>query len=137
MPTPSTSETPGSAAAHCAVDYDPDSAMVTMRWSGYAAGADFRAANDRVLAEITERRAGRLLGDIEHLGAIDGRDQAWLAQEWLPRAAGAGLRFVALVTPAFGLEHAPVRLVGEQLPPGMRLEYFDDLEGGRTWLREQ
>lgn len=137
MPTPTASQSLDTAGSRCAVDYDPDGETVIMRWSGYTAGADFRASNARVLAELTQRGAARLLGDIEHLGAIDAGDQAWLAQEWLPRAAKAGLRSVALVTPAFGLEHAPVRLVGEQLPPGMRLEYFDDLEGGRTWLREQ
>ena len=126
---------PAAAPTHCTVGYDEDVPCVVMTWSGYAPGAPFRAANERVLAEIVEQRATRILGDIEALGIADARDQAWLAEDWLPRAAAAGLRYAALVTPAFDLQHASVRLVGEALPPDLTLEYFDDLQTARAWLR--
>ena len=39
------------------------------------------------------------------------------------------------MTPAFELDHAPVRLIGESLPPQFELEYFDDLDAARAWLK--
>ena len=123
------------AAAHgCAVSYDADARCVVMTWTDYRPGAAFRAANEAVLAALVEHRAQRILGDIEAVRITDPADQRWLAQEWLPRAAAAGLRRAALVTPAFELDHAAVRLVGEQIPPAIELEYFDDVAAARAWL---
>ncbi len=118
----------------CTYGYEPDVPCVAMIWRGYAPDA-FREANEAILALISERGATRLLGDIEALGEIGAPDQAWLTSDWLPRAARAGLRSVALVTPAFELHHSPVRLVGEHRPQGLALEYFDDADAGRAWLR--
>ena len=123
------------AVSSCAVSYDAEVPCVVMTWTGYAPGAPFRAANEAVLARIVQERATRILGDIEAVQITDAADQRWLSEDWLPRAAAAGLRYAALVTPAFELEHAPVRLIGESVPPPFELEYFDDLEAARAWLR--
>ena len=126
------------AGAHgCTVSYDEDVPCVVMTWTEYRPGAAFRAANEAVLARILEERATRVLGDIEAVQITDDHDQRWLAEDWLPRAAAAGLRHAALVTPAFEIDHAPVRLIGEALPPGLELEYFDDAEAARAWLRSR
>ena len=124
------------AGAHgCTVEYDESVPCVVMTWTEYRPGAPFRAANEAVLAMILEERATRILGHIEAVQISDPRDQRWLAEDWLPRAAAAGLRYAALVTPAFELDHAPVRLIGETLPAGLQLEYFDDVDAARAWLR--
>lgn len=119
----------------CKVTYDAEDACVTMCWRAYAPAA-FRASNERVLEALAQARADRLLGEIEDLGQVADDDLAWLASDWIPRAARAGLRRVALVTPAFALGHAGVLLVGEQIPPSLELAYFDDLEAARAWLKE-
>ncbi|HEX8570776.1 MAG TPA: STAS/SEC14 domain-containing protein [Caulobacteraceae bacterium] len=124
-------------AVDCVVDYDADVPCVVMTWTGYTPGAPFRAANEQVLAAIVEQRASRILGDIEAVRISEPADQRWLAEDWLPRAAAAGLRHAALVTPAFDLQHAPVRIVGEALPAGLELEYFDDAAAARAWLRSR
>jgi hypothetical protein len=122
-------------ASSCAVSYDPEVQCVVMTWTGYAPGAPFRAANEAVLDRVVKERATRILGDIEAVQITSAADQRWLAEDWLPRAAAAGLRHAALVTPAFELDHAPVRLIGESLPQQFELEYFDDLEAARAWLK--
>ena len=123
-------------AAHgCTVSYDESVPCVVMTWTGYAPGAPFRAANEAVLERIVKERATRILGDIEAVQITSPADQRWLSEDWLPRAAAAGLRHAALVTPAFELDHAPVRLIGESVPPPFELEYFDDLDAARAWLR--
>jgi hypothetical protein len=119
----------------CEVTYDPEGGCVTMSWRRYAPEA-FRASNERVLGALNETRADRLLGEIESLDHVAEGDLAWLARDWIPRAAQAGLRRVALVTPSFGLGHAGVLLVGEQVPASLELAYFDDRETARAWLTE-
>jgi hypothetical protein len=119
----------------CAVAFDEGNGCVTMTWRGYRSSAAFRAANERVLAALAEHGARRLLGDIEALGAIAPADEAWLVEDWIPRAVAAGLDRAALVTPAFDVRHAPVLLVGERLSSPM-LRYFDELDAARAWLGE-
>ena len=121
-------------AEGCRVSYEPEVPCVTMVWSEYAASS-FREANEAVLDLIIHRGATKLLGDIDGLGLIGAEDQVWLAHDWLPRAARARVRDVALVTGAFELHHSPVLLIGEERPKSMALEYFGDLEAGRAWLR--
>lgn len=122
--------------AGCRVLYEPDVPCVTMIWSEYAASS-FRRANEAVLELITRRGATKLLGEIDGLGLIGADDQVWLARDWLPRAARAGVRDVALVTGAFELHHSPVLLIGEDRPKTITLEYFGDLEAGRAWLKNR
>jgi hypothetical protein len=117
----------------CEVGYDVQSGAVTMAWRGYDAAA-FRPSNERVLETLIDTNSDRLLGEIENLGAIPDHDLAWLARSWIPRATRSGLRRVALVTSAFQLDHAGVLIVGEQLPAGLELAYFDDRDAARNWL---
>ena len=119
----------------CTVDYDESVPCVVMTWTAYRPGAPFRAANEEVLERIVHERATRILGHIEAVQITEPADQRWLAEDWLPRAAAAGLRHAALVTPAFEIEHAPVRLIGEALPAPVQLEYFDDADAARAWLQ--
>jgi hypothetical protein len=123
--------------ASCDFGYEPDVPCVVMIWRGYSPGDAFRQANEAILSLIAERGATKLLGDIEALGEISRADQDWLRTDWLPRAAEAGLASAALFTPAFELHHWPVRLVGEQRPQTLALEYFDDGDAGRSWLRSR
>jgi hypothetical protein len=119
----------------CHVGYDVEAGCVTMRWRAYRSFAAFRDDNERVLQAIAAHGASRLLGEIETLGPISPADQQWLAADWIPRAVRQGLRRVALVTPAFHLDHGPVLLVGERVSALLDLAYFEEPEAARAWLR--
>ena len=125
----------------CAIDYDVDVPCVRMIWKGYATSAQFRAANERVLEAIRERKASRLLGDVKDFILIGADDQTWLASNWIPRALQAGVRKIALVMPRFYFNRVAVdtvtqRLSGEFARNLVRIEYFDQREPARTWLTE-
>ncbi len=120
-------------ASDCVVAYDGAAGCVVMTWRGYGSSGRFRASNERVLEAIARHGASRLLGDIEALGEIAPEDQAWLTEDWIPRAVSHGLRRAALVTPAFEVGHAAVLLVGERLS-APELRFFDEIEAGRAWL---
>jgi hypothetical protein len=125
----------------CGIDYDIDVPCVSMVWKGYATSAQFREANERVLVEIKEQRASKLLGDAKDFVLIDADDQAWLARNWIPRALQAGVRKIALVMPRFYFNRVAVdtvaqRLAGEFARELVSIEYFDTRDATRTWLAE-
>lgn len=119
----------------CVVGFDASARAVVMHWRGYGSSEGFRRANERVLAALAAAGAERILGEIEGLSRISPADQQWLSEDWIPRAVRAGLKRVALVTPAFDLDHAPVLLVGEHVAPSLDLAYFDDVGSAGAWLK--
>ena len=128
-------------AFDCAIDYDGQVPCVTMVWKGYATTVQFRAANERVLAAIQERGAGKLLGDAKDFVLIGADDQMWLASNWIPRALQAGVRKIALVMPRFYFNRVAVDTVTQRLSSEfarnlVRIEYFDSRVAARNWLAE-
>jgi hypothetical protein len=126
---------PANPGFECTVDYDAEVPCVIMTWRGYATTGEFRAANERVLAALAQRKASKLLGDIKEFVLIGSEDQAWLSSDWIPRAVRAGLRKVALTSPAFYFNRVAVESVGQRLDPdALILKHFDDREAARAWL---
>lgn len=126
---------PVNAAFACTVDYDAEVPCVIMTWRGYATTGEFRAANERVLAALAERKASKLLGDIKEFVLIGSEDQTWLSTDWIPRAVQAGLRKVALTSPAFYFNRVAVESVGQRLDPeALILKHFDDRAAAWAWL---
>ena len=121
----------------CSVAYDREVECVVMVWKGYATSPLFRETNERVLACLKENGATRLLGDVADFVLIGAEDQAWLNDDWIPRAIAAGLRRVALVQPTYYFNRVAVENVGRRTDPQrLALGYFGDVEGARAWLRE-
>ena len=118
------------------IDYDADIPCVVMIWKGYATSAAFREGNAQVLAQITERRASKLLGDVTDFVLIGAEDQAWLNEVWIPRAVHAGLRKVALVQPNFYFNRVAIDSVAQKLDRDrVELGFFDNRDAAKEWLR--
>jgi hypothetical protein len=118
------------------VGYDPAVPCVTMAWRGYHTSEAFRAQNERVLAELTERRASKMLCDIRYFVLIGATDQDWLNTNWLPRAAETGLRTCAIVAPVFYFNRVAVHSVVERIDTQtLSVAHFDATESARAWLR--
>lgn len=106
-----------------------------MIWQGYATSAEFRAANERILQVIAESQVTKLLGDVSRFVLIGREDQAWLNNNWIPRAIAAGLRTVALVQSSYYFNKVAVETVGNNLDPAaLALSYFGDITTARDWL---
>jgi hypothetical protein len=118
------------------IDYDADIPCVVMIWKGYATSAAFREGNAQVLAQITQRRASKLLGDVTDFVLIGAEDQAWLNEVWIPRAVHAGLRKVALVQPSFYFNRVAIDSVAQKLDRDrVELGFFDNRDAAKEWLR--
>lgn len=119
----------------CSVRHDSEVPCVVMIWQGYATSAEFRAANEDILAVITTRKATKLLGDVSRFVLIGMEDQAWLNNNWIPRATAAGLRHVALVQPSYYFNKVAVETVGSKVDPArLELAFFGDVGAARDWL---
>jgi hypothetical protein len=118
------------------IDYDADVPCVVMVWRGYATSAAFREGNARVLSEISDRRASKLLGDVTDFVLIGADDQAWLNEVWIPRAMHAGLRKVALVQPSFYFNRVAIDTVAQKLDRDrVEVGFFDNREAAKDWLK--
>jgi hypothetical protein len=119
----------------CTIRHDPEVPCVVMIWQGYATSAEFRAANERILQVIADSKAAKLLGDVSRFVLIGREDQAWLNNNWIPRAMAAGLRTVALVQSSYYFNKVAVETVGNNLDPtALSLSYFGDITSARDWL---
>jgi hypothetical protein len=120
----------------CSVEYDVDVPCVVMVWKGYATSAQFREANERVLACLREHRATRLVGDISEFVLIGATDQDWLNEQWIPQAIDGGLRRAALVQPNYYFNRVAVDNVRRRVDPDrLSVGTFDTLDDAKAWLR--
>lgn len=114
----------------------PEIPGIVMVWRGYHTSPSFRAQNESVLAALAAHKASKILCDIRHFLLIGSEDQAWLNGHWLPRAMDAGLRQAAIVTPLYFFNRVAVGEVVQRLDASrLRVEYFEDPETARDWLR--
>lgn len=117
------------------VRHDPEVPCVVMIWRGYATSAEFRAANERILTMIIDTQSTKLLGDVSRFVLIGMEDQAWLNNNWIPRATAAGLRHVALIQPSYYFNKVAAETVGANVDPSrLALSYFGDIASARAWL---
>ena len=130
----------GDPTFHCVVEYDVEVPCVSMIWKGYATSAQFREANERVLHEIQQRRSSKLLSDAKEFVLIGATDQNWLSSNWIPRVLQSGVRKIALVMPRFYFNRVAVDAVTQRLAQNVAddlvsIEYFENHDAARTWLR--
>jgi hypothetical protein len=90
--------------------------------------------HERLLHIIRERKITKILGDDTALPLIHTEDQAWIAQDWLPRAAVIGLKAVANKKPAAHFGRVSVEAVAASQNV-VAFQSFDQLEDARRWLK--
>ena len=121
----------------CTVVFEPAVPCVVMVWRGYATSRMFRETNERVLACLSQNQATQILGDVRDFVLIGAEDQAWLNDDWIPRAIAAGLKRVALTQPTFYFNRVAIESVGRRVDPErLLIGYFGDVISARVWLAE-
>jgi hypothetical protein len=116
--------------------WDAEINAVRMEWKEFVDGPSFRTGLDAGLALIVEKRSGKWLADLRRLGPVTLEDQRWSNEEWFPRAIGAGLRYMALVSPRKVVAQMSVRtIMSKVMDRNLTTAHFDDIEEARNWLR--
>ncbi|HEX2572015.1 MAG TPA: hypothetical protein VH877_20900 [Polyangia bacterium] len=116
--------------------WDETCQAVWAEWKGYAEGDDFRGALDTGLHLLRTKGSSRWLADTRLMGPIRQIDQAWTNEDWLPRMAAAGTRWMALVLPQSSIARLSIKQILNRINGiDMVITNFPDLESARAWLR--
>jgi hypothetical protein len=119
----------------CAISFDASSECIVVVWRQYATSLQLRFIHEHLLKMISTHQAKKILGDDTALGIIHTDDQAWITQNWLPRAVAAGLRAGASKHPASYFAQQSVARIQSAAPPNVALNAFQDMNDARAWLQ--
>ena len=109
------------------VTWNRDLRAACLESQGWADTRESQAALDAVIRALRAHRGSRCLVD-NRKKAIRAADQAWIAEDWLPRAVGAGLRLTAIVEPEIGPATVTIREV--------EVRYFSTVVRAAEWLTD-
>src|ERR1700760_309125 len=79
----------------CALSYNEDIKCIEVVWRKYATSAQLRYIHEIMLGMLRQYNVSMILGDDLDLPIVHAEDQRWIVEEWLPRAAAAGLKVAA------------------------------------------
>lgn len=118
----------------CRVHFDAEVPCITVIWKRPCTSAQLRYVSERLIDMIRQHKVAKILGDDTALPLIDTDDQKWIAENWIPRAAEAGLRVAANKSPEayFG------RLALENIKEAQRqltIRSFEQFEQAWRWLK--
>lgn len=109
------------------VTWNRDLRAACLESQGWADTSESQAALDAVVRALRAHRGSRCLVD-NRKNAISAADQAWIAENWLPRAVGAGLRLTAIVEPEIGPATVTIKEV--------EVRYFSTVVRAAEWLTD-
>jgi len=109
------------------VTWNADLRAACLESQGWADEGESHAALDAVIRALRAHRGSRCLVD-NRKKAIKAADQEWIAENWIPRAVGAGLRLTAIVE----LESGPAAMTIKEI----EVRYFSTVIRAAEWLTD-
>lgn len=107
--------------------WNPDLKAACIESHGWTNTGQGKAALDAVIRALRAHRGSRCLVD-NRKKAIKAADQEWIAENWLPRAVGAGLKLTAIVEP----ESGPAAMTIKEI----EVRYFSTVVRAAEWLTD-
>jgi hypothetical protein len=91
----------------------------------------------KILDAIKERHSDALISDNRRLEVVTTEDQLWIRDTWVPQAAAAGLKRIAVVLAHTGLGKFASQEIINRLPKLVFVtRTFDSLEDARAWVSD-
>lgn len=118
----------------CSVSVNEDARCINVVWKQYATQIQLRFIHENLLALIRSHRLCKILGDDTALPTIPSEDRTWIVENWMPRAIGSGLKFVASKEPESYFGKMSIRIIQSAVPPGLEFRSFEELEDAQEWL---
>jgi hypothetical protein len=119
----------------CSITVDEDARCITIVWKQYATQVQLRFIHESLLRLIRAHGVCKILGDDTALPTVPSEDQEWIAQNWMPRAIGSGLRFVANKPPESYFGKLSIRSIQALAPPDLQFRSFEEMREAREWLQ--
>jgi len=119
----------------CSIALDESLRGLVVTWRDYATSTQFRFIHEYMLELIATHRVTKILGDDTHLQTIHAEDQAWVTQNWMPRAVESGLRAAASKGPSAYFAQVAVGRVVSAAPAPLSIQIFTTTADARKWLQ--
>jgi hypothetical protein len=131
-PTP----TPYFRNAAATISYAP-AGYIRLEWQPVASSpTELRAIYEHVLRAMLHHRSTALMSIHNHRPPMPTEVQAWLAEEWLPRAVReVGYGRCAIVEANTPVSRLAARAVGTSMTGQLNYQYFATDMAADTWLR--
>lgn len=114
--------------------WDPASQAVNS-WQGRTTSAEFREVLEAGLNALIEQGGSRWLSDCRNTRAVRQADQDWIHRDWFPRALAAGLRRMAVVSPAtVAAQMNYSEIMGRVSGSSLDVDFFPTVEEATAWL---
>jgi hypothetical protein len=114
---------------------DAEIPCVLLVWGRYATSAQLRYVHECALDLLRRNALHKILGDDSALAVIPVDDQAWLREDWMPRALSSGLKASASKCPNGFFGRQSVANVMSHAPRGIAMRSFEKLDEARAWLQ--
>jgi hypothetical protein len=119
----------------CSVTVNEEAQCIMVVWKQYATQVQLRFVHESLLALIRKHRVCKILGDDTALPTVPLEDQAWIVENWMPRAIGSGLRFIASKAPESYFGKLSIRSIQSAAPPDLEFRSFEEIQEARAWLQ--
>lgn len=129
------SQTYFSVPGVASVTWDGVHQVVRVEWEGSANTSEFSALLDAEVKALDEHRCSRLLADCRFQRILNLADQDRANQDWIPRAAQAGLKRFAIVLPISDMAATHIRKRTGEIPGSLfEVSYFATVDEALGWL---
>ena len=117
-------------------EYNDEEDWIYNCWIGSISDDRVKLGGEMILEEIEKRNTKQILNDNRKLSGNWSESNDWLENEYLPRAAKLGMKYIAHVfSPNFITKFSAVDLSTRDLP--IIFEAFGDIAEAENWLRSQ
>ena len=124
---------------NCKIYYVADKGYIHSAWEGFAPSQIFREGSDKIIELMEKYKVGKLFIDAQKSGLASPEDQAWMLNDWTPRAIAANYKAYAYILPKdiFGKFSSSrvIQQVNSNNPVTSIMT--DNAEEALTWLLEQ
>jgi hypothetical protein len=118
------------------IRWDEELESIFMEWTGFVHGEVFKQAVNQGLVLSVAQKGCKWLADLSKMEVIAQADQRWLDEEWFPRAAQAGVKYIAMIRPAKVLSQMSVKRVTAKTGDlEIETAHFDSPEKAKEWLK--
>lgn len=106
----------------------------SLEMQGWASSTEAQLTLDAIIRALKEHHGSRWLLDARKMKVLKQSDQDWMTQNWLPRAAAAGMRLAAVVVPRSMVAMTNVEDVAKVAENGIDTRFFSTVEEASEWL---
>ena len=116
------------------VTWSEDLKAACLEMQGWASSDEAQLTLDAIIRALKAHHGSRWLLDARKMKVLKQSDQDWMTQNWLPRAAAAGLKLAAVVLPTSMVAMTNVEDVAKVSENGIDTRFFSTVETAAAWL---